>query len=126
MRPKTAEQNTRVVCYRLEPRSDLEPRELQLPEGSTVLRAEYYNGAVGLWVAIPTAFSDTLVVRRFLVISTGTAFDDRGTDYLGTAAAPAGTFVAHVFEVTPEKAEDPSRRAEIAESGDAPETGGEG
>lgn len=100
---------SRIVCYRLE--ANPGPRELSLPASAEPLAATYHNGAVGVWVrllekakAVPdpagaTAEADAEVFepRTFELIETGKVLSGRYR-YLGTCAAPGGTFCMHVLE----------------------------
>lgn len=94
--------HARIVCYRLEPNVGI--RSLSMPVHSVVLAATYHNGAVGLWVRTPDPELPAglqLETRRFELAETGKPFDispDVGVRYLGTCAAPGGTFVMHIFE----------------------------
>ena len=98
---------SRIVCYRLEAKPG--PRELSLPMGAETLAATYHNGAVGVWIRLlekapPSPGTDkepvtepAFEVRVFELVETGKVLTDRHR-YLGTCAAPGGTFCMHVLE----------------------------
>ncbi len=104
----------RIVCYRLEAKKG--PRSLILPPGAEPLAATYHNGAVGLWMRMlekappdpetgdePVA-EPALEERVFELIETGEVLSGLYR-YLGTCAAPGGTFCMHVLERLPAEGE---------------------
>lgn len=97
----------RIVCYRLEARPG--SRSLILPVEAAVLGATYHQGALGLWVQVPTNPGVERTVR-FELVETGHPFEvslELGARYLGTCEAPGGGFVMHVLERIETKAEPP-------------------
>lgn len=96
---KSAQQKSRIVCYRLEASDG--PRTLELPVGAWPLSATYHNGAIGLWVRTPVLSNDQphrMVAHHFRVLDTGTEMEGSFL-YLGTAAAPGGSFCKHVVRL---------------------------
>lgn len=88
----------RILRFRFEP--NLGPRELQLPVGSEVLSAAWYNGAPALWVLspdLPQGEHAKLEVRRFLLATIGQSFDDDLFRFLGVAHAQSHEIA--VFEI---------------------------
>ena len=94
---------SRIVCYRLEGKPG--PRTLTMPVGSEVLAAGYHQGAVGLWVRLVDATETSdMLSHIFELFETGGTVEGP-MHYLGTCAAPGGTFCLHVAERIPRQAE---------------------
>lgn len=93
---------SRIVCYRLEASVTGQARTQVMPAGVELLCATYHNGAVGLWARVPERPDPSqpgeLESREILLVNTGDVFEGQHR-YLGTCAAPGGTFCVHVMEL---------------------------
>lgn len=72
---------------------------IQMPAGSQVLTAQSQHGRPCLWAEVdPDLRTES---RRFVVKTTGEAFNPRGLTYVGTVQVEGGLIVLHVYEATP-------------------------
>jgi len=84
----------------------VDEQEIEMPFGSKIVKVDTQLGMVGMnkypkdflqiWCICP--IGSTTVKRKFIIIATGSEFNDSGLEFIGTVVFKASNLVYHVFE----------------------------
>lgn len=90
-----------VYKYPLEPTAERDPHgnmivDVQMPKAHTILRAANQDGTICVWAGVRP--ENELMTQRFVVVPTGSRYDQWGLMYVDTVFI--GAMVFHVFRST--------------------------